>query len=143
MLQKIKDILSGESLFCEICRYLIVGGLAFLVDFGVLVLFAEIILPKMGGGEVYIATALGFIAGLTFNYIFSIVFVFLKAKGKGKTVGAFLVFAIIGVIGLLLTEAGMYIGYDILKINYMIVKVIVTIIVLGWNYTGRKILIFR
>jgi putative flippase GtrA len=136
-----KDI---KPLLMEFIRYLLVGGSAFLVDFGILVL-CNSVLPDMGGFRLYIATALGFIAGLIFNYIFSILFVFQSARnGKtGRSAAAFLMFTLIGVIGLGLTELGMYVGVQVFTINYMLVKIVITGIVLIWNYLGRKIFIFK
>lgn len=129
----------------EFFRYFIVGGTAFLVDFGVLFFSRSFIFGNLGDIGVYIATALGFISGLVYNYIFSLIFVFKSAKeqNKGKSAGAFLVFALIGMIGLALTESGMYFGYNILRIDYLVVKVFVAAVVLIWNYAGRKILIFK
>ena len=129
----------------EFIRYLFVGGTAFLVDFGTLYLTKTFLFSSLGDTGVYIATALGFIVGLIYNYILSLIFVFKSARerNKGKSVGAFVVFAIIGVIGLLLTEAGMWLGYDVLKINYLIVKIFVAAVVLIWNYGARKLLIFK
>jgi putative flippase GtrA len=134
-----------KSLAKEFGRYLIVGGTAFLVDYGTLYLTKTYVFGGLGDMGVYIATALGFIAGLIYNYILSLVFVFRSAKerDKGKTVGAFLLFAVIGVVGLLLTEGGMYLGYQLLHINYMIVKLFVAAVVLVWNYAARKLLIFK
>lgn len=136
-----KDI---KPIFYEFMRFCIVGGLAFLVDFGVLVLFNNI-LPEMSGYRLYVATAIGFIAGLTFNYFLSIIFVFNSARQAkvGRTVSAFLIFALVGTVGFGLTELGMYVGTELKSINYMLVKVIVTGIVLVWNYLGRKIFIFK
>jgi putative flippase GtrA len=139
------DKKSIKPLVCEFMRYLVVGGLAFLVDFGMLVLFNKAVLPELHGYRLYAATAIGFIAGLIFNYIFSLLFVFKTAKYSkvGRSISAFLIFAVIGVIGLGLTELGMYAGTALLGINYMFVKIVVTGIVLMWNYLGRKILIFK
>lgn len=134
-----------KTLVREFGRYLIVGGTAFLVDYGTLYLTQIYVFGSLGDAGVYLATGLGFIAGLVYNYILSLVFVFksAKEKNKGKTVGAFLVFAIIGVIGLLMTEGGMYLGYQLLHIHYMIVKIFVAAVVLIWNYVARKLLIFK
>jgi putative flippase GtrA len=134
-----------KSLIAEFIRYLLVGGLAFLVDFCVLVLFNRILLPDSLPFRLYVATAAGFLAGLVFNYIFSLLFVFHSAKdsSKGRSAAAFLIFTLIGAVGLGLTELGMYLGVDVLYVNYMLVKIVVTGIVLLWNYLGRKILIFK
>ena len=128
----------------EFLRYAIVGGLAFLADFGTLVLAQECFLKQFACG-VYVATVFGFVVGLIVNYILSLWFVFTqkKDKGKGRSIGAFLVFGIIGLLGLFWTELGMWIGIELLTWNYMAVKVLVTGAVLMWNYLGRKLLIFN
>ena len=133
-----------EKLIFEFLRYTIVGGISFLADFGALVCAQELYLKRFSWG-VYASTVIGFVVGLAVNYVLSILFVFTQAKdrGKGRSVGAFVVFGLIGVIGLGLTEFGMWVGVEILTWNYMVVKVVVTGAVLAWNYLGRKLLIFR
>lgn len=133
-----------KALAYEFMRYIVVGGAAFLIDFGVLVLF-NTVLPELSGYRLYLATALGFVAGLIFNYIFSLLFVFNAARHSkaGRSFSAFLLFTLIGLVGLGLTEVGMYAGTEILHYHYMLVKLVVTGIVLIWNYLGRKILIFK
>ncbi len=134
------------KLIKEFMRYLVVGGTAFLVDLGILTLTKSFIFYSLGEAGTLIATACGFIAGLIYNYILSIFFVFEKSKEKvkGKQLKSFLVFAIIGVIGLGLTMLGMHIGITIFGDKYYaIIKIFVAGVVLIWNYVGRKILIFR
>ena len=131
-------------LLSEFLRYAIVGGIAFVVDFGTLVASQEIYLKSFPSG-VYFATVLGFVAGLAVNYALSLRFVFTseKDRGKGRSVGAFLVFGVIGLFGLGWTELGMWLGIELLHLNYMFVKVFVTGAVLAWNYLGRKVLVFQ
>ena len=153
-----------KTIIFEFLRYIVVGGIAFLVDFGSLYLSKEYLFHNLSYG-IYLSTALGFILGLIVNYILSLKFVFTQAKdqGKGRDTKSFAIFAIIGIIGLGLTELGMYlgcdllkpqldssltyisslIGYDIVKYGYLLVKCFVTAVVLLWNYAGRKIIIFR
>ena len=148
----------------EFLRYVVVGGIAFLVDFGSLYLSQEFIFHNNPIG-IYPSTAIGFILGLIVNYTLSLKFVFTQKKdqGKGRDTKSFAIFAIIGIIGLGLTELGMYIGCDLLKTQldnsltyisnsigynlvqhgYLLVKCFVTAVVLLWNYAGRKIIIFR
>ena len=132
------------ALMLEFMRYAVVGGIAFLADFGTLVLFQELLFRQMQYG-VYLATVFGFLAGLAVNYFLSLRFVFTRPedKSKGRSFGAFAVFGVVGLLGLVWTECGMWIGVEFLRCNYMIVKVFVTVAVLAWNYLGRKILIFN
>lgn len=128
----------------EFLRYCLVGGIAFLADFWTLVLAQELFLKNYAYG-VYVATVLGFIVGLAVNYSLSLKFVFKREeyKGKGRNVATFFMFGAIGLVGLLWTELGMWIGIEALAWNYRIVKVLVTGVVLGWNYLVRKILVFN
>ena len=151
-----------KSLVREFARYLVVGGAAFLVDWGTLYLAYNFVFAGLegqtlaiataegaivlGSWRLLLATAVGFILGLIFNYILSLIWVFKSAKysNKGKTVGAFLIFTVIGVIGLLLTEIGMEFGTRWVGQQYfMVVKIFVAGVVLLWNYVARKILIFK
>jgi putative flippase GtrA len=134
-----------KPLLYEFMRFCLVGGLAFLADFGTLVLLNNI-LPEMSGfWRLCIATAGGFIVGLTVNYILSVRFVFISARqsGVGRTLKAFVIFTLVSAVGLGLTELGMYVGTELIQWHFMFVKVIVTGIVLMWNYIGRKAFIFK
>jgi putative flippase GtrA len=135
---------ASRSLFMEFFRYVIVGGISFIADFSVLVLFKEFIL-KNSSYSLYVASMLGFFAGSAVNYILSVRFVFLSAKksGLGKSTKDIVIFILIGAAGLLLNEAGMYIGTDVLGMYYMLVKVFVVAAVMLWNYGARKLLVFN
>ena len=59
-----------------------------------------------------------------------------KSKSEKKN---FIIFIVFSVIGLGLTELIMWFGTDIIKINYLIVKIIATGIVMIFNFITRKI----
>lgn len=134
-----------HNLVQEFSRYVLVGGTAFVIDVALLYVFKNYVFYNLAEMGIYISAAIGFIGGLIFNYTLSLFFVFTSAKkqNKGKTIGAFLIFSLIGVVGLLFTELGMYIGIKLFAMNYLIVKILVAGAVLIWNYGIRKILIFR
>ena len=147
-----------EKLLKEIGRFLIVGGLATLVDFAIYELFRFLILKSIDNTiNLVISTSLGFICGNIVNYFLSIIYVFKGAKEdkKTQTVGAFLVFTLIGVIGLGI-KVGVQTGGNYLVsvlfnslegfwIWFMdtFVYCVATLIVLIWNYVGRKLFIFK
>jgi putative flippase GtrA len=140
-----KLMLKYRAMFSEFCRYLVVGGGAFIVDFGTLFVCQEYLIPDWNGNGLYVSSTIAFIVGIIFNYIFSLVFVFrVNSDSKqGKTVKDILIFVVVGIVGLGLTDYGMFLGTDLLKINYLIVKILITGVVLIWNYGARKILIFN
>ena len=106
-----------------------------------------------------ISTAAGFCVGLVVNWLLSITFVFKQVtdEKKSKSSKSFLIFAVIGLIGLGLTEVGMHLGVKFLPEitlfgvteflgeawKWWISKVVMTCTVLVWNYVGRKLLIFK
>lgn len=140
----------------EIVRFGVVGVLATVVDMAamgvVLYLFEPSLYPHFynvwyGGGEpstlaTVVGTGTGFVLGLFVNYFLSVLFVF-SEKGKSKSVYGFTVFAILSAIGLGIHLVGMYIGYDLLGINEWIVKIILTAIVMVYNYVSKKLLLFK
>ena len=153
---------SAKSLFWEIVRFLIVGGTATLVDYLISYLFYQWILPPALIGEPFslvLSPALGFCVGLAVNWILSVRFVFrnVKDKEKSRSKASFLLFATIGVIGLGITELGMYLGVKLLpeitlfssatflgtEWKWWIMKVSMTCLVLVWNYIGRKLFVFK
>lgn len=141
----------------ELIRYGLVGALATLVDWAVLYVGTEYLFAPLNENAVYPAHVLSFLSGLIVNFILSNLFVFTadSQRGKGNNFKAFFLFAVIGVIGLGLTELGawatdrlygsatvvMTIGTFEIKV-YLVAKVIMTIIVLFWNYLARKFLIY-
>jgi len=141
-----KYIFCHRQLIYEFLRYVLVGGMAFLVDFGVLYLSKTLFFPHMGHTGILLAAALGFTAGLIINYIFSLLFVFkqIDENAKRRKIRSFVLFVIIGIIGLLITELCMYAGVNLFGQKwYLIVKIFTAGIVLLWNYAGRKVLIFK
>mgnify|MGYP003314504685 CR=1 FL=1 len=128
----------------EFLRYVVVGGISFAADFATIVAFEETLLKAFSWG-LYAAVVCGFVVGLAVNYYLSLKFVFTSPDyaDRGRSLSAFLAFGVIGLVGLLLTELGMWLGIECLGWNYMVVKILVTGVVLMWNYLGRKLIIFR
>ena len=128
----IKSILNNK-LFKQLFRFGIVGTLAFIIDYSVMVFSKEVL-----NLYVLIAVALGFLISVIFNYWASVKFVFTVKQNRSKT-KEFIIFVFLSAIGLLLTEISMWFGVEVLKINYMIVKIFVSIIVTIFNFVTRKL----
>jgi putative flippase GtrA len=126
---------STDNLLIQLIRYAFVGGAAFVVDFGLL-----FFLTSYCGLFYQVSACISFIAGLTVNYLISISWVFNKRRMHNKMLGEFLLFALVGVIGLGLNALIMYLFTDIIGLFYLLSKIISTIIVFGWNFLGRRYL---
>lgn len=126
----------------EFLRYILIGGTAFLIDIGIMFLFKEYIFQ---GKYLYLSVFIGYMAGLIYNFYFSCKFVFENGfnKIKNKEFQSFIIFTIIGIIGLLLTELLMKIFVDIIGIYYILSKILTGGIVMFWNYIARKVIIFK
>ncbi|MBQ2980881.1 MAG: GtrA family protein [Lachnospiraceae bacterium] len=142
--------LINKKTFYEMFRYVIVGGISAVVDILGLTFFVEVIFNSdKKPVNMAIATAAGFILGLICNYILSMMFVFTndsqKEQNKKKT-QTFTIFALVGVVGLVLTEVLMYVGMLICSKEgfwYVILSCFIKGIVLIWNYVGRKIFVYK
>jgi putative flippase GtrA len=137
------DWIRFRKLIMEFFRYVIVGGISFIIDFLTLILLYEYIMPT-SALSLYISNVGGFFAGVISNYSLSVKFVFIEAREHeiGKSNYDKIKFAIIGILGLLINELGMYIGVDKMIIDYKIIKILMAGIVMIWNYFVRKKFVF-
>ena len=154
------------ELFWEIFRFLLVGGTATVCDYIVFWLLDGVLLPyvPLSGqawtlAALWIATACGFVVGMIVNWLLSIKFVFraVRNKEEAKSAKSFWIFVVISVIGLVLTLVGVWLISKFLpefmlfgRVDFFgttwskwVAKIIMTCIVLVWNYLGRKIFIFK
>lgn len=155
--EKIIELEKKYPIVFELLRFLIVGGIATIVDFltmgAVLYIFNPKIYPhfynvffgatqKPSIAANMVGTGLGFIIGLLINYILSVFFVFID-KGKSKSASGFISFTILSAIGLAIHEIGTYVFCGKLNANEWIIKIAMTLVVLVYNYVSRKLLIFK
>lgn len=126
-------IIPSDSLFPQLLRYAFVGGIAFVADFGLLYLLTQYV-----GLHYQVSACISFTVGLTVNYFLSVSWVFNKDRDKSKGLTEFLIFALVGVVGLGLNALIMYILTDLYGMLYMISKIFSTIVVFGWNFIGRR-----
>jgi putative flippase GtrA len=126
-----------DNTYFQLIRYTFVGGLAFLVDFGTLYLLTEFFHLHY-----LLSAGIAFLLGLITNYLLSIRWVFTARSVRSKKV-EFLVFAVIGLIGLGLNELFLWIFTDLLGIYYLLSKILTTIMVYLWNFFARKYILFN
>lgn len=124
-----------KNFFIQLFRYGIVGGISFLIDFGILFTFTEYL-----GFPYIISSCIGFIGGLTANYLMSIQWVFNSSIENKNSTAEFLGFALVGIVGLGLNALIMWFFTELIAFHYLSSKIISTIIVFGWNFIGRRFL---
>ena len=121
----------NNKLLNQILKFGVVGGLAFIIDYGILYLLTEFCgIPSL------LSAAISFIVSVIFNYILSIKWVF--DVNKKQTANDIIVFMVLSTIGLGINELIIYIG-NILGIYYMISKIVATIVVMCYNFITRKL----
>lgn len=111
----------------------IVGIICFIIDYGLMIILTEVV-----GLTYLVSCALSFIISTIVNYILSMRYVFESKENVNKT-AEFILFVIMSTIGLGLTELLMFLAVGKLNIYYMISKIVVTGIVMIYNFVTRKI----
>lgn len=129
--------LPTNDTWVQMFRSLFVGGLSFLVDSTVLFVIEGL------GVHYLVSAGAAFIFGLAVNFMLSRRFVFAESSATAKGAGEFFAFAVIGVIGLAFTELLMYLFTDIWGLYFMLSKAVAAIIVLLWNFSARKLFLYR
>lgn len=122
-----------KKLIEQILKFGVVGIVAFIIDYGMLLFLTEIF-----GINELISAAISFTVSVIFNYIASIKWVFDVNKKQG--IKDIILFILLSIIGLGINEYIIYLGNNI-KINYKISKLFATAVVMVYNFITRKIFI--
>jgi len=123
--------------FLQFVRYAFVGGIATIADWAVLYVLTQC-------GMYYLISAVfAFLAGLIVNFALSKLLVFSASEAKVNKVAEFVVYGVIGVVGLGLTMVIMWFLTEVCHVYYMLSKVVATVLVLVWNYLARKKVLYK
>lgn len=123
---------NNNKLLIQIIKFIIVGGIATIIDFGVFYVLHELFhVPTL------YSNIISFSVSVVYNYIASVKWVFDVKKTDPKK--QFIVFMALSILGLILNTAIVYVTIDILKWWSMLSKVIATGIVMVFNFITRKI----
>jgi putative flippase GtrA len=132
-----------DNIFIQFFRYCFVGGLATVAEGGALWLIQHFLFREAQGFWVFASQAIAFVIGLVVNFVLSKLFVFQEKSEKTNAAGEFLTYAVVGVVGLGIKELLLWLFHIQIGWHYMLVWVVSTIIVLVWNYAGRRLLLYR
>ncbi len=95
-----------NNLLIQLIRYVVVGGVAFLVDWGLLYILTEFV-----GLHYLLSATLSFLAGLVVNYVLSTYWIFRHSKLSNQW-AEFIIYSIIDVVGVGLINLFLYLLTD-------------------------------
>lgn len=127
------DKMLKNKLIMQLMRFTIVGGSAFLIDYGVMIFLTELF--RM---DYLISSGISFTVSVIYNYILSVKWVFDVGKSENKR-KEFVLFLFMSIIGLGLNQLLMWLLVEKIKIYYMIAKIMVTVVVMVYNFITRKL----
>lgn len=122
-----------NRLIAQIMKFGVVGVIAFAIDYGLLVFLTEAF-----GIEYLISATISFTVSVVFNYAASMRYVFAHREGLSRR-REFAIFVVLSVIGLVINNVCLWLGVDVFGIDYRISKIVVTAIVMVWNFVTRKL----
>lgn len=122
-----------KKLIGQLFKFGIVGVVCFFIDY-----LLMIALTELGQINYLLSSGISFSISVVVNYLLSMRFVF-QSKKNGNKAREFILFVILSITGLFLTEILMWIGVEGLQCHYMISKILVTGIVMIYNFITRKI----
>ena len=122
-----------KNLIAQIMKFGVVGVIAFVIDYGVMVFLTEVF-----GLNPIVSATISFIVSVIFNYIASMRYVFSHKEDMSRS-REFVIFIVLSVIGLIINDVLMWAGTELVSIDYRIVKIFATAVVMVWNFITRKI----
>lgn len=124
-----------KPLLLQLVKFGVVGILATALDYGIMV-----ILTEWAGVYYLLSSTISFTLSLLFNYVCSMRFVFERKKGqsRGKEL---VIFSVLSLMGLVLNQAVLWLLVERQHIYYMVSKAAAAVLVMGWNFVSRKLLL--
>lgn len=122
-----------RKLIEQIMKFGVVGVIAFVIDFGVMVFLTEVF-----SIDPVISATVSFIISVVFNYAASMRYVFSHREGMSRT-REFIIFVVLSAIGLGINDLLIWAGTDLAPFDYRLVKIFATAVVMIWNFVTRKI----
>ena len=118
----------------QLIRYILVVAIAAPIDLG-----GYILLKSQFHVPYVLAATLSFTASLIVNYLLSVAWVWTNRTGRERHVDM-VIFTIIGLVGLGLTDLIVFVGTDVANLNYIVSKLIAFSIVFFWSFGARRLL---
>lgn len=121
----------------QLTRSIGVSLLSFGLDIGTLALLTE------AAGLYYMASAaVSFLLGTSLSWLLSILWVF-DVRAFRSRLAEYGLFVLVGLVGLGLNEALLWLFTERVGLYYLFSKVIAATLIFSWNFGMRKVLLFR
>ena len=130
------DMKEVERLIRQFLQYVLVGGVAFFVDFATL-----FVLTDVARIHYLMSASCGFALGLVINYLLCVRWIF-EFRSIANVSHEFAIFSLIGLAGLLLNNVVLYLLTDLWGVYYLTSKLISAAIILFFNFSLRRYLLF-
>lgn len=124
-----------KTLAAQFAKFGVVGFLAFLIDYGVLMVLTQAL-----GWDPVLSAAISFVISVVFNYLASMRYVFTRRDDLSRR-KEFVLFVVLSVIGLGINELVIWAGTAAFGVGALAVtatKIVATVIVALWNFWSRK-----
>ena len=127
----------SSSLRTEVFRSVIVSSVSFLLDFGLLYVFTDIL------HLFYLLSALiSYGAGMVANYLLSIKWAFGRRSVTSR-IAEFAIFVLIGVAGMGINALILWVWQGVLGLHYLLGRIVSAVIGFVWKFAARKLVLFR
>lgn len=127
--------MSFRSLTEQLLKFGVVGILATLIDYGILM-----VLSQAASWDPLPASAVSFAISLIFNYVASMSYVFTRRDDLSRR-REFFIFIVLSLAGLAINSVLMWAGTELLgdgPVSVTVTKAVTTGVVMLWNFTSRK-----
>ena len=124
-----------RSLIEQFFRFGVVGAIAFVIDYGILMLLSQVV-----GWDPVLSSAISFTVSVVFNYVVSMRYVFTRREDLSRE-REFVIFVILSIIGLVINSACIWTGtqaFGDVAHAVTATKVVATVVVALWNNWSRK-----
>ena len=133
LLSNVLNTWQHEKPLAQLMKFGVVGFIAFLIDYGLLAFCTEILHINY-----LVSATIGFTVSVVFNYLASMRYVFTHKEEMSRR-REFIIFVVLSIVGLVINNAILWAGVELLHVHYLIVKIFATAVVMVWNFVTRKI----
>jgi putative flippase GtrA len=124
----------GSGMPAKFGRFLLVGGFCTAIQYVLLILLKQtLLLPATA------ASTVGYLVSALMNYALSHSFTFRSSAPHDRALPRFL---LVGVVGLALNAAVVFIGTELIGVHYMIAQLAATAATLLWNFCANLLWTF-